>query len=51
MDSYMDEKLRRLSKLAISIAIILVTVSAIIWIVETHTETVNLPGKIISPAK
>jgi len=47
----MDEKLRRLSKIAISIAIILATLSAIIWIIETHTVTVNLPGKLMNEIK
>jgi hypothetical protein len=41
-----DEKLNSLFKWAIKITILLVTLSAIIWIIETHTETVNLPGKV-----
>lgn len=43
-----DDKLHSLLKLAIKIAVVLVTLSAIIWIVETYTDTINLPGKIIS---
>jgi len=47
----MDDKLHSLLKLIIKIAVVLVTLSIILWVFETYTETVNLPGKVTSDSK
>jgi len=47
----MDDKFHSLVKFIIKIAAVLVTLFAVIWIFETYTETVDLPGKVTSGIK